>query len=364
MKKILVKSQSKTYPVFTGNNILPALRNMVDEKLSRNIFLVIDENAAKYHLGKIKSVFNRWDGKIAFFILPSGEKVKSVYWLNKIYQSLLGNGFGRDTMLIAVGGGVTGDISGYAAATFMRGIKLVHVPTTLLACIDSSIGGKTGINFNKKKNIIGSFYQPEFVFTDIQFLSTLPRKEIISAAGEIVKYSFISGKKFYDYISKYLDEIILLEKDKILKIIYECAMIKSGVVAQDEFEKKNIRKILNLGHTFAHAIESALGLRIKHGEAVAAGVIASLYLSNKLGIMGKPKLELLLSVPRLLSLPKSLQRIENNIAFNYMYSDKKVRNGRLLFVLIKDYGKILIDVPANKNEIYYSLKMMKEFCSV
>ncbi len=202
MKKIIVKTSLNSYPVLICNSELNKLPEILDkQKLFKNLLIVIDENVARYYQTKIRSILSSFSGKICYYILPSGETTKSEKELKKIYNFLLINNFGRDTTLIAIGGGVTGDIAGYAASTFMRGIQLVHVPTTFLAMIDSSIGGKTGINFNKKKNIIGAFYQPRLVFIDTMFLSTLPLREFNSALGELIKYGLIANKDFYNFLS-------------------------------------------------------------------------------------------------------------------------------------------------------------------
>lgn len=361
MNKVIVKTHRKKYPVFIGDGILPQLRQKIEGIGSPDIFAVVDENVAKYHFEMIKKLFRNYPGKVEYFKLPQGEKAKSFHWFKQIHTSLLEGKFGKDTTLVAFGGGVTGDISGFAAATFMRGIKLIHVPTTLLASVDSSIGGKTGINFHQLKNMIGSFYQPEFVFTDTQFLTTLPKREFNSALGEIIKYAFISGSTFFDFVDSKLDGNDLSEKKIISTIIKECVTIKASVVSRDEYEETGIRKILNFGHTFAHAIESTLNYKIKHGEAVAAGISAALFLSNKMGLTDNRKLNKFLVLTAKVPPPKTIMKLSVNDAVKFMQSDKKVRNNRTLFVLIKDIGKILVDVPAGKRAIVDSLKQMKNF---
>jgi 3-dehydroquinate synthase len=362
LKKIIVNTNQSSYPVFIGSSNLDSITaNLEKLDLFNNLFIVIDKNVAKYHLTKIKTVLKYHSGKISYYILPSGEKTKSERELGKIYNALLKDNFGRDTTLIAIGGGVTGDIAGFAAATFMRGIQLVHIPTTLLAMIDSSIGGKTGINFSTKKNIIGSFYQPKLVLIDTYFLSTLPVRELNSAMGELIKYALIANKTLFNFLSENLKEIISLNNTYIRKAIVESVLIKGGVVSQDEFELKGIRKILNFGHTFAHAIETDLGFRIKHGEAVAAGIICALFLSNKLGILNSSKLKTTLQLSGKIKLPLIINKIDNQNIFKAMQSDKKNRDDKIMFVLISDIGKVLVDVPANKKDVFYAISKMKDF---
>jgi 3-dehydroquinate synthase len=361
MKIITVNINQAAYPVLIGKSMLNQLQALLKkQKLFNNLFIVIDQNVFNHHHSKIKSVFSGYREKIHYAVIPSGEKTKSDKELSKIYSALLNNNFGRDTTLIAIGGGVTGDIAGYAAATYMRGIQLVLVPTTLLAMIDSSIGGKTGINLKKRKNIIGAFFQPKLVINDINFLSTLPNREFDSALGELVKYGLISNNDFYSFLSDSIGKIKTLNKKSISYAIIESISIKAGVVSQDEFERKGIRKILNFGHTFAHAIESSLRFRVKHGEAVIAGILCALLLSNKIGLLHSSKLKKLLQLPCSIQIPPAVKRSDNQEVFEAMINDKKNRNEKILFVLMTDVGKIIVDVPANKKDIFYSLNKMKE----
>jgi 3-dehydroquinate synthase len=365
LKKIIVKTSTKSYPVLIGNSELNKLPEKLDnQKLFKNLLIVIDENVARYYQTKIKSVFSTHSGKIRYYILPAGEKTKSEKELKKIYDFLLKNNLGRDTVIIAIGGGVTGDLAGYAASTFMRGIQLVHVPTTFLGMIDSSIGGKTGINFNKKKNLIGTFYQPQLVFIDTMFLSTLPSREFNSALGEVIKYGLISNNDSYNFLSNNLEKVISKNCNVVERVIKESISIKAGVIQQDEFEQRGIRNILNLGHTFAHAIESELGFRVKHGEAVTAGIICSLFLSNKLGLLETSKHKNLLRFPASIRLPAIIKKINNQNVFDAMRSDKKNKDDKIMFVLLSGIGDLLVEVPANKREIFYALNKMKQLLSL
>ena len=194
------------YGIF--NQLLPMIKS---RKLHRNLFIVIDKNVDKHFGGYIRNYFNNYEGKIFYYSLNAVEKSKSIGELKKIYESLLDKKFGRDTLLISIGGGVTGDLAGFAAATFMRGIQIVHIPTTLTACVDSAIGGKTGINFNYYKNIVGSFYQPQFVLCDTKFLEKLPEIEIISGLGEIIKYAFTTNLDFFRFVDENIDLILAHE---------------------------------------------------------------------------------------------------------------------------------------------------------
>jgi len=239
----------------------------------------------------------------------------------------------------------------------------VHVPTTLLASVDSSIGGKTGINYYKRKNLVGSFYQPQFVIIDTNFLQTLPAAEIKSGAGEIIKYAFLSNKDFYNYLLQNFSELLLLNSKVLSKVISESVLIKAGVVSQDEKET-GLRKILNFGHTFAHAFESHSGYKIKHGEAVIGGIIAALFLSHKLKFFSDEKLESYLRFLSVYKLPPTKKKVNNNIILEVMHLDKKKIGDRIKFVLLKDIGNLVIDVEIENREIFYALDKLKDFTSV
>ena len=358
--KLQVALKENPYPVFIGNGILNHIEGFLEEyRINKNLLLIIDKNVENAHPGKIEKLFKNRKRKVNYYYLKPGENSKSYLELNKIYSYLLSNNYGRDTAIIAVGGGVTGDLAGYAASTFMRGIQLVHIPTTLLAAVDSSIGGKTGINFEKKKNMIGAFYQPKFILTDIDLLKTLPRAEITSGLGEIVKYAFLSDKKFYSFVSDNYEKIYAYDYDALEKIIFDSTSIKAAVVKQDEKES-GLRKILNLGHTFAHAFETKLDFKIKHGEAVDAGIISAIFLSYNIGLIRKDQVQALLSLPLMIKIPPKVKGLDKVSLIEIMMHDKKNRNEKIKFVLLSGIGKIILDAEAKENEIIKSLNKMEE----
>ena len=360
MKKINVNLKSNSYPIFIGSSAHQQIPVLTEKyELNKNIVIVVDENVERQHSDKIKKISLITGGKKNIYILKPGERSKSFTELNRIYSFLLDNNYGRDTLIIAIGGGVTGDLAGYAAATFMRGVQLAHIPTTLLASVDSAIGGKTGINFEKKKNMIGAFYQPKFVLIDTGFLKTLPKEEMISGAGEIIKYAYLSDKNFFSFILNNINNIISGDEKVLGKSILTSASIKASVVSQDEKET-GLRKILNLGHTFAHAFETELNFKIKHGQAVIAGIIAALNLSNILNLLPDGRLSELLTLPVKIKLPNKLAGLNNDKLFNIMLHDKKNRNGKIKFVLLSDVGKLFIDGEAEKRNVFNALDRMKK----
>jgi 3-dehydroquinate synthase len=361
MKKIKVLRGKDRYDIYIEAGSFDLFNDVIDKKeLNTNILFVVDENVMKSHYEKIKSVAANCKKKYNLYIMPSGESNKSTEQYYSILSFLADNNYGRDSLIAAIGGGVTGDIAGFAASTYMRGIQLVQIPTTLLASVDSSIGGKTGINFLNRKNIIGTFYQPDFVLSDSTFLSTLPEDEFISGTGEIIKYAFLSDRVFYNKVIGSYDSIISRDHKTLDKIITVCVKIKAEVVTEDERES-GIRKILNLGHTFAHAYESYFNFGIKHGTAVAAGIISSLFLSYRKGIINKTSLDYFLKLPSRIEYPR-LDNPDMDKIINIMLSDKKNKEGGIRFVLIKDIGEILIDVEAKKEEIIYAIQNTFKLC--
>lgn len=360
MKKINVELTASSYPVFAGRLVLHQLKQQL-KKYTRfkNYFVVIDRNVAKFHFKNIKKAIGRHK-KIIYYELKPGENSKSNEQLRKIYESLINNNFGRDSLIIAVGGGVTGDLAGYSAATYMRGLQLVHIPTTLLADVDSSIGGKTAINMNGYKNVIGAYYQPEMVMIDTEFLKTLPQKEFISGLGEVIKYAYISSPGLYDLINKNFSRILDREEKILDELILKCATIKAGVVSNDERED-GLRKILNFGHTFGHAVESAAGFKLRHGECVIYGIVAELYLSNKIGVLSRKKLIKYLELPAKLKLKNNPGKLDFDLVYGNMEVDKKNKNGKINFVLLSDLGKILLDVEAGKRDILYAFERARKF---
>ena len=355
MKIIKVLKGKDRYEVYSGIESFNLLPELIAEKgLNTNILFVIDKNVMKFHSERIKSVMEKFPGKNNYYIMPSGEKYKSSGRYNNILAFLADNNYGRDSLVVAIGGGVTGDIAGFVASTYLRGIQLVQIPTTLLAAVDSSVGGKTGINFFNRKNIVGTFYQPNFVLTDTVFLDTLPENEVISGIGEIIKYAFLSDRDFYNDVNDSFTSIISLNRKTLNRIIPVCIRIKAEIVSEDE-QESGLRKILNLGHTFAHAYESYFDFRIKHGNAVAAGIVFSLFLSFKKGIINKTSLNYFLNLPSKINYIRPDDLNENEI-INRMFSDKKNREGKIKFILIKDIGEILIEAEASREEIIYAVQ--------
>ncbi|MCW8810983.1 MAG: 3-dehydroquinate synthase [Ignavibacteriaceae bacterium] len=356
LKKTTINTATKSYPVFIGTDIIKSLPELAKEfNLPKRVFIIIDKNVELLYGAFIKKVISSFASKIYFLSLSSSERIKSFNTVAKIFTRLFEEKFSRDTLVVAIGGGTIGDVAGFAASTYMRGVPLVHVPTTLLSVVDSSLGGKNAINFKEVKNLVGTFYQPSFVISDTRFFESLPQKELISGLGEVIKYSYLTDGKFYsDLLS---NNNLLLNKDSgyLRKVVYECIKIKSAVVSKDEKEISGVRKILNFGHTFAHAFESNSSYRLNHGQAVMAGIICALFLSFKKGLINKKQLDYMINLPIRFKSSIHLKKINANEIIRLMAYDKKSRGSKTNFVLIKNFGEIVIDMNADKKEIQWAL---------
>jgi 3-dehydroquinate synthase len=361
MNNVFVDLKENSYDVIIKKNSFSSLNKELKERnLYGNILIVVDKSVNKTHSTKIEKFVKSHKGKIEKLILDINESKKSFETLNKIYDKLIKKNFGRDSLLIAVGGGIIGDVCGYASATYSRGIQFVQVPTTLLAAVDSSVGGKTGINFGSVKNIVGAFYQPKLVLIDFNFFTSLKEREILCGLGEVIKYAFLSNNEFFLFVQANIKKLLKSSSAQINKAVYESVLFKAGVVASDEKES-GLRKILNFGHTFAHAVEIEKKHQILHGEAVIIGMVAALYLSNEKGLL---KESLLLTYLQLFDEVKDkikIKGLDKKKIINAMKKDKKNRDGKIKFVLIKEIGNLILDVEADNKQINNALNNAIKF---
>ena len=356
LKKIIVNTQSQKYSIFIGRNIISKLSSILKKNSIRfnNCLLVVDRNVPKKMILLIKK--NLKNKKTFIHYVEANELNKNLKNTNNIIKILLDKNFSRDDCLISIGGGIVGDISGFAASLFKRGIKFINIPTTLLAQVDSSIGGKTGVNTIHGKNLIGSFYQPTLVVSESNFLKTLPKRELICGYGEILKHSLISNRSFYMFLSKNFEKIINLKSSFIEKAIYESCKIKKKVVEKDEKEK-NLRKVLNFGHTFAHAYEASLGYskKLNHGEAVLLGMHSALRFSLDNDILKKKEYSSIIDHFKKSKLPYNLKKFFSskniNKIISFMTKDKKNKSNMINLILLKKIGLPEINSQYNKNQI-------------
>jgi 3-dehydroquinate synthase len=359
--KLKIKTNSQKYTIIIGNNILNKIQNFLKENAINfnQCLIVIDRNVPKNLINKILSSLST--KQITTHYFDASEKNKNQKSVNEILSILLNKNFNRNDCLISVGGGITGDVSGFTASIFKRGLKFVNIPTTLLSQVDSSIGGKTGINTRYGKNLIGSFYQPSLVISDINFLKTLPRRELICGYGEVLKHALISDKKFFSFLKKNGFKILDLKSPLIEKTIFKSCSIKKKIVEVDEKEM-GIRKILNFGHTFAHAYEATLGYskKLNHGEAVILGIktAAKFSLLNK--ILNIKDFKLIESHLNELNLPMNINKFFSignlNKILSFMKKDKKNKSKKINLVLLKRIGQPSYNLEFDKNKIYSFLK--------
>ena len=359
--KLQVKAEGKKYPIFIGNNILNKLQRLLKENLiSFNQCLIVADNKVPKKL--IIQVLNSFPKKKIFIhYFTASEKNKNQKSIDNILSVLLTKNFNRNDCVISVGGGITGDVSGYAASIFKRGLRFVNIPTTLLSQVDSSIGGKTGINSKYGKNLIGAFYQPSLVISDINFLKSLPKREIICGYGEILKHALISDKKFFTFLNKNGSKILNLKSPLIEKTIFQSCSIKKKVVEIDEKEM-GIRKILNFGHTFAHAYEATLGYskKLNHGEAVILGIKTAAKFSLLNNILSIKDFNLIENHLNKLNLPKNINKffsIKNlNKILSYMKKDKKNNTKKINLVLLKKIGSPIYKLQFDEKKINLFLR--------
>ncbi|MEE9464735.1 MAG: 3-dehydroquinate synthase [Candidatus Neomarinimicrobiota bacterium] len=361
MTTITVDLGPRSYPLHIGHGLLSSLANLLPQLgVTGRVGLVSSEPIFVHYGALVTSVLAASGCHVTTAMIPADESAKSLEGAARLYDTFLNAGLDRTSTLLALGGGVIGDLTGFVAATFMRGIAWVQLPTTLLAMVDASIGGKTGVNHRRGKNLIGAFHQPLAVIIDPTTLGTLPGRELISAYTELLKAGAIADRNFFRFLSVNAREILALADRKLVEeAIVRAGRIKAEVVAADEREGDR-RRILNFGHTLGHALEAASGYGdLRHGEAVAFGMAAAGYLSRKITGLPEPDyLELLASL-ELLDLPPwpALDRVT---LMQYLYHDKKVKGGELHFVLLKELGRPVITNAVDDGLINAALDDIEE----
>ena len=333
-----------SYDIRIGEGLADSLAAELKNKPIADAYAIIsDSNVAKLYGKKMLGDFHKKNLRAYLIAFPAGEKNKSRKIKEKIENEMLRLSLKRDACIIALGGGVTGDLAGFTAATYMRGIPFIQVPTTFLAMADSSIGGKTAVDARNAKNVIGSFHQPKKVIIDLNFLKTLPKKELTNGLAEAIKHALIKDKDFFRFLEKNMDKIFELDSKILSLSIKRSCEIKAKIVMQDEFEK-GIRKLLNYGHTIGHAIESALNYKISHGDAVAIGMSHAASLSARLGFLEQGSL---IRHNNLLLRAGLMHKISHHelkpkkILENVQY-DKKIMGGKINFVLLKSIGDAFV----------------------
>ena len=358
MSDIIVDLNNRSYKIIVENGAINSFSNYLMHNASvKNLVIISHELLMKNYGLKLKNNLENSGYEVVEIILPDGDDSKDLKIYNEIITKMIDSNCDRTSVVIALGGGVVGDISGFVASSFMRGIKYYQVPTTLLAMVDSSIGGKTGLNFSKKKNIVGSIYQPVSVVVDPDLLNTLPFSEKVSGLGEIIKYGAIKDRGFLNNLYEWVKDI---ENFPYTKAIERCCQIKAEIVTKDENET-DLRRILNFGHTIGHALESHLGYKmIKHGEAVSLGMKCSAWISHKKGLLNTEDYNLLIETINRLPLPK-ISALDPEKIMHYINFDKKNENGILNFILLNGLGKAIVTQDVSSFEILESIKVLHEY---
>lgn len=334
MEKVKIDLNENSYEILIKSGLLGDLEGLIGRNSEQN-FIITDRNVDRLY-GKFLGSLDNYE-KI---LIEPGEESKSIEVLTKILETMLEKGGSRKSRLIAFGGGVVGDLAGFSSAIYMRGIPFIQIPTSLLAQVDSSVGGKTAINLLHYKNSVGAFYQPSQVIIDIDLLQTLPYKEILSGIGEIIKYGLIYDYEFFQYIAKNIGGIKRCDKDIMPYVIKRCCEIKAEIVSQDEKEK-GLRKILNFGHTLGHALEGISNFsRYSHGEAVIIGMYYETILAERLNIVGKEYAREILDFIQDLGLDLNIDNYPSSQLIDWMLRDKKNSGGKISFILPLGPGRV------------------------
>ncbi len=364
MIKIKINLKNNSYYIFLQHNIFDNIV-MFHEKYYSDCkaIIITDQNVKKYYLKKLTNRFSFKNIKIKTYSVLDGENSKSFKTLEALAEKIIKKGINRNDIIYAFGGGVVGDLTGFLSSIVLRGVKFIQIPTTLLSQVDSSVGGKTAINSKSGKNLIGAFYQPSAVFIDPNTLNTLPRKEFLSGYAEVVKYGLINDKSFFNWLNKNTKDNLSMVPKNIIKIISTCIRKKAEIVKLDEKEKKH-RMLLNLGHTFAHALENELNYKIRHGEAVSVGLLMAMKLSFNLGYATKNDFNLLENHLKRSKLPIKLKDLSNKKKWlsknilKKMEKDKKSYKGNIHFILCKGIGAAFIKKNIDHNIVK---KTIEEF---
>jgi len=340
MQTLTVSLAERSYPILIGAGLLRS-RELLGAQLSgRDAVLISNSVVAPLYAELLKQTLH--GQRVVEVVLPDGEQHKSLGTASRVFDVLIANRVGRDAVVLALGGGVVGDLAGFVAACYQRGIDLLQIPTTLLAQVDSSVGGKTAVNHPGGKNMIGAFHQPRAVIADTEVLRTLPDRELRAGLAEVVKYGLICDPEFFDWIEANIDALLARSTAALSHAIFRSCQIKAQIVGRDEREQGE-RALLNLGHTFGHAIESATGyLDWQHGEAVGTGMLMAAEMSQRLGHLDATVVARLRSLLQRCGLPVAAPRIGAARAFDYMRLDKKVHGGRIRLVLLEQLGRAMV----------------------
>ncbi len=324
----------------------------------RRLCIVSDSSVAELYLDEVTEEAKKCGREVITFVFPAGEQNKTLATVRQLYETLIQAGFDRKDCLLALGGGVVGDLAGYAAATYLRGIRFVQIPTTLLAQIDSSVGGKTGVDFDQYKNMVGAFHQPSLVYINVPVLKTLPEDQLASGVGELLKYGLSFDADFYEWCIEHMEEIGECEPETMTYLIAKCCGLKKYIVEKDPTEKGD-RALLNFGHTIGHAIEKLKNFTLSHGACVALGTVAAAYISWQRGYLDEDEFYEIRDMNVGFGLPISFDGVSVDDIIAATKSDKKMDAGQIRFILLKKLGKAQIVTDVTDAEMREAIKSLK-----
>lgn len=339
------------YPIYFEKSFDKLADAICEEGLSdRNFCIVSDTNVAPLYAEQIKNVLLPIASNVSVFVFPAGEANKNLNTVQELYRALIENKMDRKSLIIALGGGVVGDLAGFGAATYLRGIDFIQVPTTLLSQVDSSVGGKTGVDFDQYKNMVGAFHQPRMVYMNLSTLSTLPPEQFACGMGEVLKTGLICDGEFYHFVCEHHEEIRQLDHVFLSKMIRRCCEIKAGVVERDPKEQGE-RALLNLGHTIGHAVEKLKDFQLLHGQCVAIGLVAAAKISQNRGLLTEVQFEQIKRGCEMYHLPVKTENLFLHDVLAATKKDKKMEHGKVKFVLMRGIGESFIDHTVADTEL-------------
>ena len=356
MTGLTVNLGERSYPIYISLDFND-LAKVISSSKAGKVLVVTDSNVDTLYSEHCFEVINKTGLRCTKFVFPAGEASKNLGTVGGIYQHCKENGFERQDMIIALGGGVVGDLAGFAAATYLRGINFVQVPTSLIAQCDSSVGGKVGVDFQGGKNLVGAFYQPKAVYIDVNTLNTLPEREFVSGFAEVIKHGAIQDKDFFRYLEDNCEEILARKEGVMSYVVRTNCSIKARIVEIDEKES-DLRAILNFGHTVGHAIESVLDFSLLHGECIALGMISACNIAENLGIADKQNLERIMKLLSNLKLPTYYKGLNIERVYKQMYLDKKISGGKLNFILPRKIGEVVQSNEVPESMIIQSIEAL------
>lgn len=324
------------------------------ELTTRRICIVTDSHVAPLYLKEVKQLIAPCCRQVVSFVFPAGEEHKNLETVKELYETLILAKFDRNDMLVALGGGVVGDLCGFAASTYLRGISFIQIPTTLLSQVDSSIGGKTGVDFDAYKNMVGAFHMPRLVYENIGALRTLPPEQFSAGMGEVIKHGLIQSRDYYEWLLSHKEAIKAMDVKVLETMVVESNHIKRRVVERDPAEKGD-RMLLNFGHTLGHAIEKLKNFELLHGECVALGSIAAMYISAKRGLLSMEEVSRFKEALSWFDIPISVKGLNRDSVIETTTSDKKMDSGVIRFILLKDLGQAFVDRTVTREEMSEAL---------